>query len=114
MRNYRVTTDDSYERPLQQVMDLFVRGYEFTGVVEVDGKDIKIKGEFVLDWDDQYPLVHVSPMWIYGIDDVRFIDLEDLRAQIQETDDGEWYNEHMNNLSENQAQLAFDLNGEEA
>jgi hypothetical protein len=87
-------------RDKAKVEELEVTGYSFLGYVELGQRIHAVAGEFNVDWDGEYPVIELATSWIRGVSSPNLIDLEDLRRQILNTDDGTWYNERLANLEE--------------
>jgi len=79
---------------------LQINGFNFSGITSIGSKTFKIKGHFVLEWDGCYPIVKINPNWISGLSAPGLIDLEYLKKVIQDSDDGTWYENYMNELSD--------------
>lgn len=82
-----------------KVTNLEVEGKTFTAKVKVGSKTLNIKGLFTLYWHGTIPDVIINLNCISGMSAPNLLDIDYLCEQIGKTDDGTWYHEYMNSLS---------------
>lgn len=81
-----------------EVSNLSTDGYEFSGVVELGTLTAPVRGTFVVEWDNQYPIVTVQEASISGLASYNLLDFVDLAAKIKSTDTGAWYDDRMDQM----------------
>lgn len=77
--------------------DLKITDTQFSGTVNLNGSDICVFGEFVLEWDGTRPIVIIVNCTQYSSGN---IDFRELARNIESVGNNKWYENRLNKLSE--------------
>jgi hypothetical protein len=88
-----------------KVYDLTVTNYDFTGYILMpDDRTLDVEGEFYVTFYGQYPDVHLGALRLATsnepLDLNDLVDIKELLQQIENTDDGSWYYDHCDSMTD--------------
>jgi len=75
----------------------------FTGYIDLDDNTYDIQGTFDVHFESTYPIVTIETLEVMGADTVHnlnMIDKTDLCERIERKDNGTWYENYMNRMSD--------------